>query len=665
MASQPLARLVPPSARALFLSHTHIHSTTRARNPSLPSIDRSPSPEEACGGGRHAPRTSCMRTTGGGQQRKRKTVSSSAPSGRRRNRPADPARSRNKSRPPPPAIDRTRKFRPGSMEPRREAVLRELGDAWDEIGEAEADRREALRALEEGCLALYRAELARLRQRTARLRRDVADAVAELAAIRAALGDTVQSSSANSSGGGRSRSLSLKEELGAIAPELEEMRRRRDERRRLFQEVTDVIDRIEQEMYSTNSNAAADDDGDLTMSKLQELRSRLGDLQSEKENRIKKVAELTSSLHSSSLVLGMDSGETDLEEGDISDCRIARLLSEIEHLREIKRDRMQKLQDLVAAMFELWNLMDTPPEEQSRFQDVACNIAASEEEITEPGALSVGFIANVEAEVVRLESLKERRMKDLLLKKRDELREIRRRTRIAAAEEDDDDGDGGGGGALLVFDAINDDTERSMILERLEAQISEAKDEEFSRKEVLERMEKWQAALEEESWLEEYNRNENRYSVGKGMHLMLKRAEKARALVNKMPAMAEALIAKVLAWEKERGEKFEYDGEGLLDMLEEYDNTRKEKEHERKRQRDQRKSQGQNRVESPVARALPKSIKNVTRTLSMGRSGSRKVAVSSSSPLSSSRPTTPSFLKSPMSPRGSDDGQMMASGPFD
>lgn len=50
------------------------------------------------------------------------------------------------------------------------------------------------------------------------------------------------------------------------------------------------------------------------------------------------------------------------------------------------------------------------------------------------------------------------------------------------------------------------DAKRSLILERLEVQISEAKDEEFSRKDVLEKMEKWQAALEEESWLEEYNR---------------------------------------------------------------------------------------------------------------------------------------------------------------
>ena len=50
------------------------------------------------------------------------------------------------------------------------------------------------------------------------------------------------------------------------------------------------------------------------------------------------------------------------------------------------------------------------------------------------------------------------------------------------------------------------DAERALILERLEVQISEAKDLEFSRKDVLERMDKWQAALEKESWLEEYNR---------------------------------------------------------------------------------------------------------------------------------------------------------------
>jgi len=52
----------------------------------------------------------------------------------------------------------------------------------------------------------------------------------------------------------------------------------------------------------------------------------------------------------------------------------------------------------------------------------------------------------VEAEVVRLETLKECRMKDLVVKKYDELKEIRRRARLP----EEDDGD-----AVAMFDAID------------------------------------------------------------------------------------------------------------------------------------------------------------------------------------------------------------------
>lgn len=52
----------------------------------------------------------------------------------------------------------------------------------------------------------------------------------------------------------------------------------------------------------------------------------------------------------------------------------------------------------------------------------------------------------VEAEVVRLETLKECRMKDLVAKKYDELKEIRRRARLP----EEDDGD-----AVAMFDAID------------------------------------------------------------------------------------------------------------------------------------------------------------------------------------------------------------------
>ncbi|KAG0531502.1 hypothetical protein BDA96_04G028100 [Sorghum bicolor] len=573
---------------------------------------------------------------------------------------------------------------PFQMEPRREELLHELGDMWDEIGEAEDDRRGTLQALEEECLNVYRTKVDQVRQHRAQLKREIADSVAEVAAICATIGEppsTVHTACSSLQGTG-----SLKEELGLIAPELAEMRRKREERRRQFADVTQRVNRMQEEMNllvgQPNARAAAVvvDGSDLTTTKLDELRAYLHHLQQEKESRTKKVAELMAQLHSSSLVLGMDSRETNnvvvngggvqVQAGDISDGAIAGLAAGIERLREIKRSRMEKLQDLLGSMLELWNLMDTPAEEQRRFQGVACNIAASEDEITEPGALSMDFIRNVEAEVVRLETLKECRMKDLVVKKHEELMEIRRRARLPEPEDDDD-------AAVLLLDAIDSDAERAVILERLEVQISEAKDLEFSRKDVLEKMDRWQAALEEESWLEEYSRNENRYNVGKGTHLVLKRAEKARSLVSKMPAMAEALMAKVVAWEKERGAKFEYDGEVLLDMLEDYGNTRKEKEQERKRQRDQRRllqqvqgaAAADRDVSSPLARPPPKNIKNVTRTLSMGGNaggGGGGSARKAAAPASS-RPGTPSFLKSPMSARrgGSDEGQMLSSDSFE
>jgi hypothetical protein len=56
---------------------------------------------------------------------------------------------------------------------------------------------------------------------------------------------------------------------------------------------------------------------------------------------------------------------------------------------------MSQLQDLASSMLELWNLMDTPLEEQQMFQNVTCNIAASEHEITEPNTLSTDFLSYV------------------------------------------------------------------------------------------------------------------------------------------------------------------------------------------------------------------------------------------------------------------------------
>lgn len=48
-----------------------------------------------------------------------------------------------------------------------------------------------------------------------------------------------------------------------------------------------------------------------------------------------------------------------------------------------------------------------------------------------------------------------------------------------------------------------------LLLEQTDLQIANAKEEAFSRREILEKVEKWFAACGEECWLEEYNRVNN------------------------------------------------------------------------------------------------------------------------------------------------------------
>ena len=89
-------------------------------------------------------------------------------------------------------------------------------------------------------------------------------------------------------------------------------------------------------------------------------------------------------------------------------------------------------------------------------------------------------------------------MKEIAFKKQGELEEIYTRAHIeidteAAREK-----------ILAIIDAGN--VEPSELIADMESQISKAKEEALSRKEILDRVEKWMSACEEESWLEDYNR---------------------------------------------------------------------------------------------------------------------------------------------------------------
>eukprot|EP00267_Zea_mays_P029452 XP_008660095.1 65-kDa microtubule-associated protein 3 isoform X2 [Zea mays] len=224
------------------------------------------------------------------------------------------------------------------------------------------------------------------------------------------------------------------------------MRKKKVERWDQFVDVIEQIKKVASEIRPADfvPFRIHVDQSDQSLRKLEELTKELQSLQKEKSDRLKQVMEHLNTLHSLCEVLGVDFkqtvnevhpslGEAD-ESKNLSNCTIESPASATSRLRELKVQRMQKLQDLASSMLELWNLMDTPLEEQQMFQNVTCNIAASEHEITEPNTLSIDFLSYVESEVLRLEQLKASKMKDLVIKKKTELEEHRRRAHLFGEE---------------------------------------------------------------------------------------------------------------------------------------------------------------------------------------------------------------------------------------
>lgn len=184
----------------------------------------------------------------------------------------------------------------------------------------------------------------------------------------------------------------LKAELRAILPQLEEMRRRKFDRKNQFLEILDQIQKIKSEIYRSTEHTSNGilDETDLSSRKLEELHKELQALQNEKVNpllkqnheyqdfffsilniydfllkyspqlslslqseRLKKVLDHLNSLNSLCLVLGLDFKQTvnevhpSLGESDstknISNETIEQLAVAIKRLREVKLQRMQRV----------------------------------------------------------------------------------------------------------------------------------------------------------------------------------------------------------------------------------------------------------------------------------------------------------------------------------
>ncbi|PON31908.1 Microtubule-associated protein, MAP65/Ase1/PRC [Parasponia andersonii] len=477
------------------------------------------------------------------------------------------------------------------------ALLRELQQIWNDIGETEADQDRMLLELERECLEVYRRKVDEAANAKARLHQSVAAKEAELATLMAALGELNIHSLIQT----EKRSKSLKDKLASVAPLVEDLKLRKEERMKQFSDIKAQIEKISGEIsgYSHLDTTAIGsltlDDQDLSLRKLTEFQTNLHTLQNEKSDRLQKVLEYVNEVHCLCGVLSLDFGQTvsdvhpslhgtSIEQStNISNSTLEGLELTILKLKRERKARIQKLKDIVASLSELWNLMDSSREEKNTFSRIAFILGKSESEITERGFLSMEIIEQASQEVERLTKLKASRMKELVMKKRAELEEICRITHIepdtsTAVEKS----------TAMIDSGLVDPSE---LLANIEGQIVRTKEEALSRKEIMDRIDRWLAACEEENWLEEYNLDHNRYNAGRGAHINLKRAERARVTVTKIPAMVDNLINRTLAWEDEKKTLFLYDGVRLVSILEDYKLSRQQKEEEKKKFRDQKKLQ--------------------------------------------------------------------------
>ncbi|KAH0888958.1 hypothetical protein HID58_051387 [Brassica napus] len=466
-------------------------------------------------------------------------------------------------------------------------LLQKLQEIWDEVGESDEERDKLLLQIEQECLHVYKRKVEQAAKSRAELLQTLSDANAEQSSLTTSLGDKsfVNDIPDKSSG-------TIKEQLAAIAPALEQLWQQKDERVREFSDVQSQIQKICGEIAGgLSSEVPIVDESDLSLKKLDDFHSQLQELQKEKSDRLQKVLEFVSSVHDLCAVLGLDflntvkevhpslGEETSVQAKSISNETLSRLA--------------KTLQELATQLIDLWNLMDTPDEKRDLFDYVTCNISASVDEVTTRGALAHDLIKQAEVEVNRLDQLKASRMKEIAFKKQTELEEIYARAHVETNPESARER------IMSLIDSGN--VEPTELLADMDSQIAKAKEEAFSRKDILDRVEKWMSACEEESWLEDYNRDQNRYSASRGAHLNLKRAEKARVLVSKIPAMVDTLVAKTRAWEEEHNMSFAYDGVPLLAMLDEYGMLRQEREDEKRRLREQKKVQEQPHVEQDTA----------------------------------------------------------------
>ncbi|XP_009779411.1 65-kDa microtubule-associated protein 5 isoform X1 [Nicotiana sylvestris] len=510
-------------------------------------------------------------------------------------------------------------------------LLQQLQEIWDEIGESDSERDKKLLQVEQECLDIYRRNVEKERKYRAELHQSLAEAEAEISKLVSALGEQASLPLSGKIKG------TLKQKLSVVDPVLKDIRTKKQERIKEFLNIETQIAVICAEIAGNDRVIGPTDiqvdEQDLTAKRLGELKSHLQELQSEKKLRLQRVNSYMSEIHELSVVMSLDFKQIianinpslvnhmTVQSKSISNETLASLTSEVNSLKQLKQQRLERLQDLGSSLIELWNLMDMPMEEQLRFNHITSLVSSSIDEVSKQGSLAIHIVEQAEVEVERLNVLKTGKLKELIFKRQNELEEIYRSVHMDVDIET---------ARQILIQLMESGSDLSYLLSSMDDQVVKAKEQAASRKEVLDKVEKWKHASQEESWLDEYEKDENRYSAGKGVHINLKRAEKARILVSKIPSLIENLTAKVKAWEKEKGMPFLYHKAPLLHTLEEYIISRQEKQEEKRRSREQKRLQDQFAAEQETiygSKSAKKPLGNANTIL--GTPNSRRVSTPS------------------------------------
>ncbi|KAL8151453.1 hypothetical protein V2J09_021261 [Rumex salicifolius] len=240
--------------------------------------------------------------------------------------------------------------------------LRKYGSKWEKL----MKQRRACFLKSNECVDVYRKKVDRAYQCRAQLCQAIADSKSELAKFYSTLGihpmHIIQSDQ---------KAANLKEEL--------------KERSNLL-DILEHINNISIELYSSPREAfhlQRVEPHDLSLKSLDSLHVQLDALQKEKSDRLKKIMDYLNSLSSLCLVLIINFKDKIREihptlddykgTRTIDNGTIQKLSATVANLKEVKIQRL-KLQKFAVTLLELWNLMDTPPEEQHRFQNITSKI---------------------------------------------------------------------------------------------------------------------------------------------------------------------------------------------------------------------------------------------------------------------------------------------------